>query len=382
MTVEFNEANPESGLSTIKSRKLPRTLLVLSLSLLAAAVIVPLIMWVNYRYSTVVSNNAWIRGHITYMGTPREGVVADVLVDDGDLVQDGEILARMSDRQLQARLLSAQAELEKAIRELKVERLAIKQERKHLTSLIAEADAQRAAHEVRANDAKERYEALAPLNKSGATSREDLRQAEVQLHTTAAELEAANAVHSSVMIQYDGLSVREAGIATFQSRVATARAEVAEREADLEETLIIAPDVGRVVRRLAEPGTSLESGEPVVSVWIGNQLWVEAWIDEDSLSDVKVGNMATIRVKSFPDRVYYGEVKAVGMAPDFAVPESDVPQPFHARMRNAPVFLVRIGLANPGDELLPGLSATVGIKRNEALPFYLDPPLTMPDESH
>lgn len=377
MTVEFNEASIESGVPTRYSRKPRRTLLIIAISVLTIAVITPLILWVSYRYGTVVSHNAWIRGHITYMGTPREGIVADVLVHDGDHVQAGEVLARLSDRQLQARLLSAQAELEKAVRELEVERLAIKQERRQLKSKIAEASAQLAAHKARADDAREHYEALAPLEKSGASSREDIRQAEANLRTTAAEWEAAKAVHRSVLIQHEGLSVREAGIAMFESRVATARAEVAERQADLEDTVIVAPDEGRVVRRLAEPGTSLEVGDPVISVWIGNKLWVEAWVDEDSLSDVKVGNMATIRVKSFPDRVFYGKVEAVGMAPDFAVPESDVPQPFHSRMRNDPVFLVRIGLIDPGDELLPGLSAVVGIDINEALPPDEKSPITM-----
>lgn len=380
MTVEFNEANTESDAPTGIDRKLRRNLLLLVITVLAFAIITPLILWVNYRYGTVVTHNAWIRGHITYMGSPREGVVAEVLVHDGDHVQAGEVLARLSDGQLKARLLSAQAELEKAIRELEVEKLAIKQERKHLKSQIAEASAQLAADKARADDAREHYEALASLEKSGASSREDIRQAEANRRTTAAEWEAAKAVHRTVSIQYEGLSVREAGVAMFESRVATARADVATRQAELEETKIVAPDEGRVVRRLAEPGTSLDVGDPVVSVWIGKKLWVEAWVDEDSLSDVKVGNMATIRIKSFPDRVFYGEVEAVGMAPDFAVPESDVPQPFHSRMRNAPVFLVRIGLIDPGDKLLPGLSAEVGIKIDEALPLNLKSQVAMPHD--
>jgi multidrug resistance efflux pump len=380
VTVEFNEANTESGAPIHIDRKLRRNIIVIVISVLAFAIITPLILWVNYRYGTVVTHNAWIRGHITYMGSPREGVVSEVLVHDGDHVKAGEVLARLSDRQLQARLLSAQAELEKANRELEVEKLAIKQERRHLKSQIAEASAQVKARKARADDASEHYKALASLEESGASSREDIRQAEALLNTTAAEWEAAKAVHRSVLIQYEGLSVREAGIAMFESRVATARADVAQRQAELEETKIVAPEEGRVVRRLAEPGTSLEVGDPVVSVWIGHKLWVEAWVDEDSLSDVKVGNMATVKVKSFPDRVFHGEVEAVGMAPDFAVPESDVPQPFHSRMRNAPVFLVRIGLIDPGDRLLPGLSAEVGIKIDEALPADLKPPVAMPHE--
>ncbi|WP_295882817.1 HlyD family efflux transporter periplasmic adaptor subunit [uncultured Thiohalocapsa sp.] len=346
-----------------------RLLLSLLIGVLLVAVSVPLWLWLDYRQNNVVSSNAWVRGRIAYMGVPVEGVVADVLVMDGEPVRNGQVIARLWDRDLQAQLASAHARLEQAGRELEVERLAIAQERRRLQSVAAKASAQLAAAEARADNAKERHEVLASLADAGATSREGIREAATERRAAAAEWEAAKAAHHSAMVDQEGLSVRESGIAVFESRMASARAEVAERQAALEKRLIRAPENGRVVRRLAEPGTSLDLGDPVLSLWLGDGVWIEAWVDEADLSDVKVGSTASVTVKSLPGRVLTGVVEAVSAAPDFTVPESDIPQPFHARMRNTPVFLVRIAMDDAAAHLVPGLSAVVGIRiADERLP--------------
>jgi multidrug resistance efflux pump len=377
---ESSEKTVESDRRGKGSQRLRRFFSVLAIGVLVVAVGAPLGLWLHYRQENVVSRNAWVRGHITYVGAPVDGVVAEVLVDDGDRVEPGEVMARFWDLELQARLESAQARLEQAGRELAVERLAIAQERRELQSAVARARAQREAAKARADDAKERHEVLSSL-RDVATSREVIREAEADRRTTGAEWAAAIAAHHSVEVEYEGLSVREEGIAVFESRVKTARALVAERKATLDNTIIRAPERGRVVRRLVEPGTSLEVGDPVVSVWIGDRLWVEAWVDEKDLANVRIGNRASIRVKPFPDRIFQGVVEAVGVAPDFAVPESDVPQPYHARMRNTPVFLVRIAIEDPGDDLVPGLSAAVGICISDPVTAQAGPATGLPGEA-
>jgi multidrug resistance efflux pump len=304
--------------------------------------------------------------------------VADVLVDAGDRVRSGQVMAYLKDQQLQARVQSRESQLQKASLELEVERLAIEQERRKLQGRVAEATAELAAAEAqvqaaesRAEDAREHHEVAASLAEAGATAREKVREAEADRRTAEAllvaamaEWEAAKAALHSSKVQSEGLSVREERVAVLESRVAAARAELEERKADLEATKIRAPDDGWVVRRIVEPGTSLEIGQPIVSVWLGDDVWVEAWIDEEDLSDVKVGSAAEVTLKPFPDRVYTGVVEAVGVSTDYEVPESEVPQPRHSRMRRTPVFLVRVTLDDPTEDLVPGLSAVVAIRKD------------------
>ncbi|MCZ6688719.1 MAG: efflux RND transporter periplasmic adaptor subunit [Planctomycetota bacterium] len=377
-TKAFPESNGESDVPTSGYRRLRRLLLVLALGGVLCAGIAPIFLWASYRHDYVVSRNAWVRGHVADVGAQLSGIVSGVLVDAGDRVHAGQVMARLKDGQLQARVQSAQSQLERAGRELKVERLAIAQERRQLHSLVAEETAQLAAAEAqvqaaesRSDDAKKRHEVRVSLAEADAISREKMREAEADRRTAEALLvaaiaegEAAKAALHSANVQYEGLSVREEGIAVLESRVTTARAELVEREADLEESKIRAPDNGWVVRRIVEPGTSLRIGQPVISVWIGDRVWIEAWIDEEDMSHVKIGSAARVTLKAFPDRVYSGVVEVVGVSTDYEVPDSEVPQPRHTRMRRTPVFLVRVALDDPGEDLVPGLSAIVGIRKD------------------
>jgi len=158
----------------------------------------------------------------------------------------------------------------------------------------------------------------------------------------------------------ESTAIADARAATAE--VASANAELALARADLDAAVIRAPADGWVVRRIAEPGASVVVGQPVVALWIGSQIWVEAWVDEQQLSDVAVGNPVRVTVKSFPKRVFSGVVEAIGVSTDFELPADAVPQPKNERMRATPVVCVRAKL-DQTDGLFPGLSAVVGIRR-------------------
>jgi len=164
-------------------------------------------------------------------------------------------------------------------------------------------------------------------------------------------------------VESDGLKVREERITVLDSEISALRAELAVADADIEGTLIRAPADGWVVRRIAEPGTSVVVGQPLISFWIGEEVWVEAWIDETDLAHVQVGSPARITLKPYPDRVFAGVVERIGVSTDFELPDTDVPQPRHTRMRGTPVVGVRVRLEEPGEGLFPGLSAVVGIRK-------------------
>jgi multidrug resistance efflux pump len=358
--------------------KVRRLLLVLAVCSLVFAIAAPVTMWLRYRHAHVLSRNALVRGHIADVGAQFRGVVAEVLVDAGDRVEAGQMMARLEDRHLLARVERARSELEKAERELAVERLAIAQQRRSLESTLAEATARVAAARAdaeaadsRAEDAREIHELRVSLSKEGVVPRELVRQAQADLRTAnallfaaGAEGQAAEAAQRSARVDYEGLAVREERISVLESRVAAYGAELAVAQADLETTRIRAPSDGRVVRRIAEPGTSLDYGEAIISLWMGSRVWVEAWIDEGDVVHVAVGSPATVTLKPYPDRVFEGIVEAVGVSTDYEIPESDVPQPRHTRMRGTPVVLVRVGLDDPAGHLVPGLSAVVGIRKN------------------
>lgn len=347
--------------------------------MVAAAVLLiaaPVALWARYRFSYVVSRNALVKGSITSVGAQLDGVVTGVEVDVGQRVTAGQILARFEDHQLQANLQRASSRLTKASRELQVERLAIEQEGRRLAGRVTEAEARAEAARAQvdaaasqADDAAVKVELRRTLARDGMIAQEELRGAETARRTAdaiaataRAERSAAQAAQRLAEVESDGLAVRRQHLVVLEAEVAALRAEVALAEADLRAALIRAPADGWVVRRIAEPGASVVVGQPVVALWIGDDVWVEAWIEEDDLAYVSAGGRAQVTVKPYPHRVFSGIVETVGVSTDYELPDAVVPQPRNTRMRATPVVCVRIRL-DRSEGLFPGLSAVAGIRK-------------------
>ncbi len=347
--------------------------------LAALALFVPIVLWVSYRVTHVISRNAQVKGYITNVGAQLDGVVTSVEVENGQRVRAGQILARFEDHQLQANLQRAQSRLTKATRELEVERLAIQQERRRLSGRVTEARAradaaksQVDAARSQADDASAKLALRKTLAKDGMIPPEELRGAETTrrtadavARTAQADQAAADATQQLAVVEADGLSVRVRHLDVLEAEIDGLRAELSFAEADLRAAVIRAPGDGWVVRRIAEAGASVVVGQPIAALWLGNEIWVEAWIDEDDLASVTAGNRARVTVKPYPQRVFKGSVESVGVSTDYELPDAAVPQPRNSRMRAAPVVCVRIRLER-ADGLFPGLSAVVGIQRKKA----------------
>lgn len=366
---------PDPVLVAVRSRR--RRMVIRGLLIAAVlAFVIPITIWARYRILYVVSRNAAVKGTMTNLGAQFDGVVTSVQVDAGQPVKAGQVMAQFEDHQLQAAVQRAQSRLEKATRELEVERMAILQEERRLASRLTEASARASAAkaqvdaaESQSDDAKNRYELRRSLAQGGVISQEELRSADVSRRTAAAlgatakaEQKAAEAGRQLASVESDGLTVRQRHIEVLEAEVAGYRAELALAEADLRGAVIRAPADGWVVRRIAEPGASVVVGQPIVALWIGPEVWVETWVDENDFAKIAVGSPARVTLKPYPRRVFAGTVESIGVSTDFELPDTAVPEPRTARMRATPVVCVRVRLEDP-EGLVPGLSAVVGIRK-------------------
>ncbi len=358
----------------------PRWRRIASRSLLLAglvAVLLPLGLWINYRSTHVISRDAVVRSHIADVGARVDGVVASVEVDAGDLVSAGQVVARIEDSNFRAKARQAASQLERAIQKLEVERLAIENERQRLSGSLREVSAGLSAAraevqvaESRAEEAQRQVELQKSLVAKGLVPAERLRTSENELRTaralvsaSRAEAVAAGAGEDLARVASVGLTVREKRISVLQSEIAALQADVSAAEANLEGTIIRAPDTGAVVRRIVQPGGSTTVGQPIISLRIGEEIWVEAWLDEDELADVRIGSQAVVTFTSYPDREFSGVVESLGASTDLELPNSAVPQARGDRMRGTPLISARIRLDEPAEGLFPGLSAVVGIRK-------------------
>ncbi|MDB6031373.1 MAG: emrA 1 [Verrucomicrobiales bacterium] len=372
-SVESPAAPPKPKPSSGGATRIVVIAIVSLLTLAALGVGVP---WGFYRYKHIVVSEAAVKGTITKLGARIDGRIKNIEVQPGQVISKGEVLLRMEDHHLQAALDRARAELRSAAQDLDSEKKGIVQTRKRLTADIERVNGTRKkiAAELEAQKSilsrtQKQFDRMTSLAKSGAasladqdTALSDRDKAQAYVNGAMGSLEAADFNYQKAMIDLEGLAVRESRLGVLESQMEVAKAKIAQAEADLEATVIKAPEDGRVLERMVEVGGSAKVGEPMLSLWIGKP-WVEAWVDERDLRKFAVGTPVDVSLDAEPDQKLPGKVIAVGLESDKQFQPTPVPATLHSFLRQNAMVPVRIALDESHNGIQLGLSAVVGIRK-------------------
>lgn len=237
------------------------------------------------------------------IGAAAEGLLAAVLVSEGQQVTAGQMLARIACSDLEAERESARAAVE-----------AARQTRQRL--LRGSRDEERSiaageitAAEARLKQAQQHYERMTGLYETGDMPRATYEQALRDRDVAAAALRAARdrqaLVNASALPEE--LSRAEADI-----RAAEAHANAFAARAD--KCLVRAPQSGRVLRVHLKPGESVNSAapRPLFSLADTSQLRVRAEVDERDLGRIQFGQTAIVSVDALPNRQFSARVSNIG----------------------------------------------------------------------
>lgn len=161
----------------------------------------------------------------------------------------------------------------------------------------------------------------------------------------AADLAAANLARDEK--QFRAQAVSQATIDADQSRLRQAHADVAQQQALMEEKIVRAPFAGRLGLRQVDVGQYLNAGSTVVTLQALDPLYVDFYVPQQALADIRIGATARVTLDGFPGRDFTATVSAVSPKLDQA-----------SRMAQ-----VRATLRNPDHALLPGMFATVQLPK-------------------
>ncbi len=221
-----------------------------------AAVVVP-----PSPYSTIANGKVDVEGGVVEVAARRAGVVEQVLVQEGDIVTKGQVLARQEDEDTLLAVNSARA-------------------------AVAQAQSAQALTEVNIRTAKREYDRLAKLAPDNFVAQQKLDEAK------------------------DSIAGAEATLEAQRAAVDTARAQLAQAVYNEDLTIIRAPMDGKIIRRYANPGagastlnvSTMFDLEPAIPHIIRSE------IVESSIPDVKVGQECEIIPEADPSKVYVGNV--------------------------------------------------------------------------
>jgi len=262
-------------------------------------------------------------------------VVESRLVESGK-VAEGDLLVRLDDDELQARLAQARAEM--AALEQALDRIGDEQGtwRHHLGT--ARADLER----------------FRELHRTGNVTPQQVNKAEDRFREAQGRVQVLEA---------------QAGEAQAKREAARQKARVLELQ--VAKTTIHAPISGTVVTKAIETGELAVPGRAVAVLVDLSRLDLKVYIPEGEIGKVKLGDAARVRVDAFADRYFHATVRQVDQQAQFTPRDIHLPE---ERVRM--VFGVKLALDNPGGELKPGMPADAWVRWGEGVAW--PEPLVIP----
>ncbi|HZH42430.1 MAG TPA: efflux RND transporter periplasmic adaptor subunit, partial [Gemmatimonadales bacterium] len=283
-----------------------------------------------------------------------DGIVQTVLVDEGDSVHAGQVIARLSDKDLRAELSTTMA--------------GIGQTRANLNKLVAgptadeiavaRAALSKAADALHYN--RDRLARVQTLFWRGELSHQDLDDATQQ--TALARGDSADA-QSRLNILLQGSRPEDIAAARAGLQGLEAQRDLVQRNLVLLD--VVSPATGVVAtpsRDLhALRGQMVTKGELIAKVYDLHTIVAQIAVQEPDIGDVHVGQPVVVRARAFPGVSFGGRVTAIATAaeglataptPDAVVPGADA---------TAKTFLVTTEIDNSSGLLKPGMTGQAKI---------------------
>jgi HlyD family secretion protein len=217
----------------------------------------------------------------TIVGARMQERLAEVLVDQGDRVKSGQLLARLDEGELRRQVDVAAA-----------------------TLAAAKATAERIrVDEVRARaveqQARQKHKRTSDLVGAKVSSPSDFDKSIEELH-----------------IAESGLQLALAATTEAEQQTITAEKNLAFQQERLGFAQILSPYDGLVVRRDRDPGGVVVPGASILQLISTDEIWVSAWVDETAASGLAAGQPVRVVFRSAPEKIFAGEVARLGRETD------------------------------------------------------------------
>lgn len=231
-------------------------------------------------------------GAIVKIGAQATGLITDMLVQEGDPVSKGQLVALIDNRDLAAKERESLADLRR------LEAVA------PLRLVEAEADFNRA--QAQENYARNNHQRLQQLFNQELVSADELDQSTQRLKTAESDTRLRAATLKRIR-------------AETTQEILQAKARLESLQVDLSHTKIISPIQGFVSQVTAQKGETVVAGLQVANlITVLDPTRLEMWIyvDETDVGQVKVGQEVSYRVDAYPDQNFMGSVLTVYPQPE------------------------------------------------------------------
>jgi len=293
------------------------------------------------------------------VGSQLSGQVVEVLADYNSEVQAGQVVARLNQNQIRARLDAARADLaqmqaQQLVTEGQIEKVRAETEKAKAAQIDMESQVLR--NEALLADAERNFTRQTELRSRGYASESIHETAKATRDAQQAALNSAraqvNAAKAALMSLDADQQIAKANLEAVKAQILQRQAAARQIEVDLQNSEIRSPVQGVVVLRNVELGqtvaASLQAPELFRIADDLRKMEISANIDETDVGRIKPGQRVTFTVNAFPGRSFDGVVKQVRLGSQ--------------TVQNVVIYTTIISIDNPQRELLPGMTANLRVE--------------------
>jgi HlyD family secretion protein len=262
-------------------------------------------------------------------------------VDEGAMVDKGEPVGRLDNREYQLRVDRAVAVKASADARYRMMTKGAREQE------VGRALAAREAAEAELAMQTREHARITRLFAEGIVSQGERDRLENLLASARAARDQAAAQLDQLR---EGFRIEEIEGARAEMQRAAADLELA--ELDLARCQLFAPAAGRVLSKSREPGEMVQPGTPIVTLGDLSRPWVNVYVGERDLGKVHVGMAASVTVDSFPDQPFNGKVTFIAERAEFTPKNIQTPDE-----RVKLVYRVKVEVETRDEALKPGMPA-------------------------
>lgn len=269
------------------------------------------------------------------------GRVRERLVDEGETVRAGQVVARLDEQDLANEVALRQAQVEAARHVLAELEAGSRREE------IGQAEAALSGAEAEERRAADDFRRQSALYEREVISKQKYDAAKAAFETARAQ--AREAREALVLVRK---GPRRERIEQGRAKLREAQEALNEARLRLGYSTLTSPVEGLVMAKHVEAGEQVNIGTPVVTIGNFGDTWIRAYIPETELGRARVGQKVKVTTDTWPDRQYEGTVTFISGEAEFT-PKNVQTEKERVKL----VYRIKIAIPNPKMELKPGMPA-------------------------
>lgn len=252
------------------------------------------------------TDDAFVEGRLITVAPRVSGPVVNLLVDDNDNVEAGQLLVEIDPTDYEVKLHETEAKLAQAKAELNVTEKEVERGEANVNQTFEDIS----STQSKLNFAQKDHKRYTAMYKSGIVSKQDYENSKTKLEVSEAENKAA--AERSEAAKH-ALASNQAKTESMEANIKRLEAEVEQAKLNLKYTKIYAPQSGKVSARSVEKGNYLQVGQPLMQI-VPEEVWVVANFKEIQLTNMKEHQPVSIKIDTYPGKRFKGEVQSIQRA--------------------------------------------------------------------